>query len=120
MVRHLLIVDDDGDVREMLCDFLEGQGYHVTHAATLSDASARLAAGDIDLVIVDIRLPDGSGVALADRARDAGLPAILLSGHPDSLARIGDLPHRHLAKPFRLTELEALVRGCLCLLEERR
>lgn len=120
MVRYLLIVDDDGDVREMLCDFLEGQGYHVARAATLSGAVARLLGGDINLVIVDVRLPDGSGVALADKARDGGVPAILLTGHPDALARVGDLTHPHLAKPFRLTELEALVESCLCLAAERR
>ena len=120
MVRHLLIVDDDRDVREMQCDCLEGQGYHVARAATLSGGATRLRGGDINLVIADVRLPDGSGVALADKASDGGVPAILLTGHPDALARIGDLPHPHLAKPFRLTELEALVESCLCLAAERR
>lgn len=120
MTRHFLIVDDDVDVRDMLCDFLEGQGYGVQRAATLSGAAAALEGGDIDLMIVDIRLPDGNGVSLADAARAKGVPAILLTGHPDVLLQLGELQHPHLAKPFRLTELEALVEGCLCLSEERR
>jgi DNA-binding NtrC family response regulator len=114
-ICKVLLVEDDGGIRELLTDVFESEGYHFVLAANAEEMRAAMAGDpDIDILIVDVRLPGGdSGLVLAQEARARGLPVILTSGdraHLDSLAKSG---HRHIAKPFRLAALLALIEDTL-------
>ncbi len=70
---QILLVEDDEDLREGLSFALEHEGYSVSVAATCSEAETHLSTQPVDLVILDVMLPDGSGFDLCRRLRD-GLP----------------------------------------------
>lgn len=106
----ILVVDDDAEVREIVAEFLTDSGYHVLQAEGGTDALRVLdEAGAVDLVITDIRMPDISGIDLAERIiRDhQGLKVILISGY--FVARETSL--RLLRKPFRMKELAEAVQA---------
>lgn len=106
----VLVVDDDAEVREIVAEFLTDSGYHVLQAEGGRDALRVLdQAGAVDLVITDVRMPDISGIDLAERiTRDhQGLKVILISGY--FVARETSL--RLLRKPFRMKELEEAVKA---------
>lgn len=62
--RTVLIVEDEKVIRGTLCEFLEGEGYEVSDAATVSDALALARARDFHVAVCDVQLPDGDGIAL--------------------------------------------------------
>lgn len=106
----ILVVDDDAEVREIVAEFLSDAGYRVLQAEGGMDALRVLAeAAVVDLVITDVRMPDISGIDLAERiTRDhQGLKVILISGY--FVARQTSL--RLLRKPFRMKELEEAVQA---------
>lgn len=106
----ILVVDDDAEVREIVAEFLSDTGYHVLQAEGGRDALRVLdQERAVDLVITDVRMPDISGIDLAERViRDRkGLKVILISGY--FVARETSL--RLLRKPFRMKELEAAVQA---------
>jgi DNA-binding NtrC family response regulator len=110
-ICKVLVVEDDSDIRELLSDVFEIEGYHFTLAANAAEMRAALASDpDIDILIVDVRLPGGEdGLVLAQEASSQGLPVIVTSGdraHFDNNATPG---HRHIAKPFRVSSLLALI-----------
>ena len=114
-ICKVLVVEDDSGIRELLTDVFESEGYHFVLAANAEEMRAAMAGDpDIDILIVDVRLPGGdSGLILAQEASARGLPVILTSGdraHFDALATSG---HRHIAKPFRLAALLALIEETL-------
>ena len=65
-----MVVEDDPDAAEMLCELLEQRGHQVTHAATAREGLARLREGSTDAVLSDLGLPDMSGYELARAIRD--------------------------------------------------
>jgi len=85
MVATILVVDDEKNIRRTLRMVLEGAGFQTLEAASAEDALARLQANDIDLVILDVRLPNMSGIeALAQvrsRPETRNLPVLMVSGH---------------------------------------
>ena len=100
----LLIVDDDDEVRPIIAEFLADSGYRVLQADGGARALALLESyPEIRMVVTDIRMPDMSGVELADLVtqRWDGLKIILISGYSD----IHPGSHRFLRKPFRMHEL---------------
>jgi len=110
--QRILLVEDDTDLRRVVCEALELAGHQVTTAVDGLDAVAKLEQGEFDVVCSDVAMPNGmSGIELAERVRvrypGAGL--ILTSGYPRS--ELGKLPEGtlFLAKPYRLAQLlEAL------------
>jgi DNA-binding response OmpR family regulator len=109
----VLIVDDQPDIREVIKGGLEDRGFRVLCAADGCAMRYALATQPIDLVVLDMVLPDESGTALAAVARRRGVPVLLISGNPDVLRGEADLPGRCLAKPFRLSELAAAIDDAL-------
>jgi DNA-binding NtrC family response regulator len=120
----VLVVDDEGSVRETMAEALGFYGYHVVAAASVEEAEAakqRLGAEGIHLVIADVHLTPGpqarAGYALAQRwrAQHPGLPFILISGDLSNQ----DLPEvragaiRFLVKPFQIDVLLEAVRDAL-------
>ncbi|HXG91242.1 MAG TPA: response regulator [Blastocatellia bacterium] len=66
---HILIIEDDEDTRFVYSVLLQIEGYRVTHVGTVSDALARALSTQYDLIIMDVRLPDGDGVELCQQIR---------------------------------------------------
>jgi two-component system, OmpR family, response regulator len=70
VVTHILAVEDDEQVQELLSDYLSHEGFRVTIAATGAAMMAALAAEPPDLILLDLRLPDGDGLALVRQLRN--------------------------------------------------
>jgi DNA-binding NtrC family response regulator len=110
---RILLVEDDADVRPLLEHILLSSGYQVTVAERVASANQQLENQPFDLVVTDVNLPDGNGLAVADKAAAAGIKALVVTGHglslkPGSLAR-----YDYLLKPLRVDELLRAVEGCL-------
>jgi DNA-binding NtrC family response regulator len=102
----ILIVDDDQGILALLRDIFEDVNFDVRLAGTVAEAENVLAGPDrIDVVLTDVLLPDGSGEALCQKAYATGLPCILMSGHPDTIARLQHGPADFVAKPFRIDDV---------------
>ena len=106
---HILVVDDDGRIRDLLKRFLSRNGYLVTVARDAAHASRLLESLAFDLMIVDVMMPGEDGFAFTQRIRDSiTTPIVLLTarGEPDD--RITGLEagaDDYLAKPFEPREL---------------
>jgi len=118
--RHsekLLIVDDDSDVRDIVCSFLSELGYEVQEVPHGEAALAVLDRFDPDLLIIDFAMPgmNGAETAQAIRRRNARLPILFLSGFADTTALEAAVGEEAaiLRKPFRPIELAAAVRTAL-------
>ena len=114
--EKLLVVDDDGDVRDIVRRVLAELGYEVHEASNGNEALAALSAFDPDLLVVDFAMPtmNGAEVVATARARKAGLKILFLSGYADTAvlnSAVEQAPLLH--KPFRPAELAAAVRTAL-------
>ena len=80
---RITIVDDEPNIGLSLQLILEGEGYGVTLCGSVAEFRARCAAGRTDLYLLDVRLPDGSGIDVlrAIRQREEGTPVVMISGH---------------------------------------
>ena len=113
--EHLLVVDDDPRLRELLARYLGEQGFRVSTVADGAAMDALLARARPDLVILDLMLPgeDGLSIARRLRARDH-IPIIILSARGEDVDRIVGLEggaDDYLAKPFNPRELLARLRA---------
>jgi two-component system OmpR family response regulator len=115
--NHILIVDDHADIRALVQNYLEDEGYKVSTAAD-GEAMRRVMAQDsVDLVLLDLILPGEDGLALARDLRvGADIGIIILTGRGETLDRIIGLEmgaDDYLPKPFHLRELLARVKSVL-------
>jgi signal transduction histidine kinase/CheY-like chemotaxis protein len=116
---HILVVEDDPDVRRVIVECLSLIGYRVTEAANGTEGLAALAATQPDLMVVDYAMPDMTGAEMISRSREiAELPVIMATGYADMAAveRLAGKP-TILRKPFDLATLGNAVAD---LLEARR
>jgi two-component system phosphate regulon response regulator OmpR len=106
---HLLLVDDDRRIRDLLSRFLRGEGYRVTTAASASDARAKLTGLHFDLLILDVMMPGESGFDLARFIRtQSSVPIVMLTARAEPDSRIEGLQlgaDDYVAKPFEPREL---------------
>ncbi|MCB4769398.1 response regulator transcription factor [Ancylobacter sp. Lp-2] len=106
---HLLIVDDDRRIRDLLSRFLSEHGYRVTTAESADDARGRLAGLTFDLLILDVMMPGMNGLDLARLVRtESGVPILMLTARSETEDRIKGLEigaDDYLAKPFEPREL---------------
>lgn len=116
----ILVVEDEGDVRELARDVLEMNGYRVLEALDVADATrlAQTHPGPIDLLITDVMMPGATGPELARRLRAhrPGLPVLCMSGYPESADQRIDGEagwNAWLQKPFTPDMLMRKVRECL-------
>lgn len=104
-LRHVLVVDDDGNIRGLLSAALEDRGDRVTSVADGRSMRDVLSRDRVDVVVLDIRLPGEDGHSLALHAQELGLPVILISGSGEAT----EFAQKHrltlLRKPFRLQDL---------------
>lgn len=106
---HILVVDDDRRLRDLLARFLGDNGYRVTTAANTADADLRLARLVFDAIVLDIMMPGENGFDFARRFRiESNIPILMLTARADSKDRINGLEigvEDYLAKPFEPREL---------------
>jgi two-component system, OmpR family, response regulator len=122
--RHILVVDDDTELREQIVAYLTDHGYQV-HAASDAKAMDReLSAAPIDLVVLDLMLPGEDGLSICRRLSADGGPAIIMvSAMGEEIDRVLGLElgaDDYLAKPCSPRELLARVRAVFRRLEEAR
>ena len=114
---HILVVDDDKRLRELLRKYLSEQGFRVTIAADAADARHKLQSLAFDLLVLDIMMPGESGLDLTQALRkDSDVPILMLTamGEPDD--RISGLERGaddYLSKPFEPRELVLRIRTIL-------
>lgn len=113
-----LLIEDNEDLANAVASRMRQDGHVVDHAASLEDASAYLAAGEYDLLLLDIMLPDGDGRDFLKHHRARGLdtPVIVLTARSQVSDRIGSLDlgaDDYVTKPFDHAELEARCRAVL-------
>ncbi|MFQ5958753.1 MAG: response regulator [Alphaproteobacteria bacterium] len=106
---HVLVVDDDRRLRELLQKYLAENGYRVTTAADAADARARLEGLAFDLLVLDVMMPGESGLDLTESLRaTSGVPILLLTAMGEADHRIAGLERGaddYLPKPFEPREL---------------
>ncbi|KRR08425.1 two-component system response regulator [Bradyrhizobium jicamae] len=106
---HLLLVDDDRRIRDLLSRFLSGEGYRVTTASSATDARSKLLGLHFDLLILDVMMPGETGFDLARFIRtSSSVPIIMLTARHEAEARIEGLQigaDDYVAKPFEPREL---------------
>ena|SRR5665213_3350419 len=105
---RILVIDDDSDIRDVLAQFLHGAGYQVDAVGTAAAALSQIEGQTYDLVVTDAKLPDGSGVAIADLAKARGMAAVILTGYAAE-TRPGGPQHDYLFKPIRAEEFARAV-----------
>jgi two-component system, OmpR family, response regulator len=114
---HILAVDDDEQVRDLLSDYLTHEGFRVSLAPSGAAMAAALEAEPVDLILLDLRLPDSDGLALIRQLRtESQMPVIILSGKVEEVDRIVGLElgaDDYLTKPFNPRELLARIKAVL-------
>lgn len=115
---RILIVDDDPYFLRVLSRILSSENFEVSTASGASEASQVLRDKPFDVVISDLRLPDGDGLSLLQGIREAGsaVPVVILTayGEVDSyLAAMNAGAAEYLNKPIKSDELISVVRSCL-------
>jgi DNA-binding response OmpR family regulator len=117
-MRRLLVVEDDPTIAEPLARALRRDGYDVDVRADGASALARANRGDVDMVLLDLGLPDVDGMDVCRRLRaeSPGLPILMLTARADELDTVIGLDagaDDYVTKPFRLAELLARVRAVM-------
>jgi len=117
---NILIVDDDLEIRDLLKTYLERNGYHATTAANGHGMWSALDQGRVDLIVLDLMLPDEDGLTLCRNLRahsmHSNLPVIMLTARGEETDRIVGLEmgaDDYLPKPFNPRELLARIKSVL-------
>ena len=115
---HILVVDDDRRIRELLTSFLSGHGLRVTAAASAAEARERMRGLAFDLIVLDIMMKEETGIELTRsiRAERNSIPILLLSALGDPPDRVNGLASGsddYLPKPFEPMELLLRIRSIL-------
>jgi CheY-like chemotaxis protein len=119
----VLVVDDDPDILDAICDILDAEGYRVSRARHGLEALEQVEAARPDIILLDLMMPVMDGVAfshaLRQRPRVRDIPIVVISadGNPQRAASVGAAGY--LAKPFDIEALLAQVAGITRLTGER-
>jgi two-component system, OmpR family, response regulator len=107
---HILVVENEPGLYEMIRATLECDGFHVTFTPKKAAAMSLLSSLKIDLVVVDVNLPDGLGTEVAQYAASLTIPSILMTGHPKHIMEFDQKDIAYIAKPFGPEQLRQEVR----------
>jgi two-component system OmpR family response regulator len=114
---HILVVDDDTDIRTLLSEYLEGQGFRATAVADAKAMRRCLETTQVDLVVLDLMLPGESGLSVCrDLRTRSQVPVIMLTALGEEIDRIVGLEvgaDDYLPKPFNPRELLGRIRAVL-------
>lgn len=106
---HLLVVDDDTRIRNLLKQFLSENGYRITVAGTAQEARRKLEGLDFDLIVLDVMMPGETGVQLTQSLRETkSVPILMLTALSETDSRVTGLQagaDDYLPKPFDPREL---------------
>jgi len=111
--EHVLVVDDEADIRGTLSELLRYNGYRVDSVGSGAEAVAAVSVEQPDIVLLDLLLPGMSGIDVANQLRATwpALPILFVSGHAEPDLLNSAVPGvRLLRKPFQSEELYAAVR----------
>ncbi|MGB8181206.1 MAG: response regulator [Stellaceae bacterium] len=121
MESHLLVVDDDARLRDLLRRYLTDQGFRVTTAGDAAEARRKLDSIAFDLLVLDVMMPGEDGFALTASLRESSrIPILLLTAKAEGADRIGGLERGaddYLTKPFEPRELVLRIRNILQRME---
>jgi len=114
--ENILIVDDDRSIRMILGEALRSWGYQTTDASTVAEALKRFSDDEPSFVLLDIDLPDGSGLDVLSQIKElnAETIAVMISGNVDianTIAALRGGAHDFIGKPIRLEELRVTLRN---------
>ena len=118
-MRQLLVVDDEPQVARVIQVSFERDGWGVSTASRLADALERIKQTDFDIIFLDVKLPDGSGLDFLKKLREGedaiDTPIIVLSGAEFANVRqtVRDLGGTYVAKPFSPSKLKTMVNDML-------
>lgn len=114
---HLLVVDDDTRIRDLLHRYLMEQGFRVTVAGDAAEARRKLEGIEFDLIILDVMMPGETGISLTQSMREKrAIPIILLTARAEAESRIAGLEagaDDYLPKPFDPRELVLRINNIL-------
>lgn len=114
---HLLVVDDDRRIRDLLSRFLSTEGYRISTADSAAMARAKLASLSFDLLILDVMMPGETGFEFARRIRDtSAVPILMLTARDAAESRITGLElgaDDYVSKPFEPRELSLRIASIL-------
>ncbi len=117
ILPHVVALDDDPAIREVVADYLAENDLRVTTVANGKELTAALARDTVDLVVLDLRLPGEDGMQIARRLREeSSIPILMLTGRIDEADRVMGLElgaDDYLTKPFSTRELLARIRALL-------
>jgi two-component system OmpR family response regulator len=112
--KHILVVDDNGDVRDVIVASLQAHNYRVSSAPGGSVMRDSLETGDtVDCVILDALMPGEASASLALHLKERGISVVMISGSPDAMKYAMDNGLQLLRKPFHLQELYNAVNTAL-------
>jgi two-component system, OmpR family, response regulator len=105
-IKHILVVDDDGDVRAVLVEILRDREYRVSSAVDGITMREFLDGDDpVDAIVLDAAMPGEASGTLALLAKELGLPLVMVSGSPDDMQFAADNGLQMLEKPFKAQQL---------------
>lgn len=117
VANRLLIIDDDAELNALLAEYLARFGHRLAAATTAAEGRRALEAGGVDLLILDLMLPDRDGLSLCREIRaDFDVPIVMLSARGDVADRVVGLElgaDDYLPKPFEPRELAARIESVL-------
>jgi CheY-like chemotaxis protein len=119
MVQRVLVGDDNEQMRRLIVELLEAEGYEVSEATGTGEVLEQVSYGRPDLIILDVQMPGGGGIeairAIRSDPANGGVPVLLLSGsvdlHVDLASEVG--ADAQLPKPFRIDEFRDTVESLL-------
>jgi two-component system OmpR family response regulator len=114
---HVMLLDDDAEIRTLVCEYLNRYQVECVGVSTIAQLRRRLAVEHVDLILLDIMLPDGNGLQMCQEIREySRVPIILLTALADESDRVLGLEmgaDDYLTKPFSARELLARIRAVL-------
>ena len=106
---HVLVVDDDRRLRQLVASYLGRNGYRVTAVASADEARARLASLSFEIIVLDVMMPGENGFAFAESLRETSdIPILMLTARGEASDRVRGLEagvDDYLAKPYEPKEL---------------
>jgi DNA-binding NtrC family response regulator len=117
-IAHLLAVDDDGAIRELLKEFFQGLGYEIALAANGSEALSIIRQQDFDCIISDHVMPDMNGLELLERLREQNkkIPFLMITGYPAIETAVEVMKrgaYDYITKPLQLEDVRIKVERAL-------
>jgi two-component system response regulator PilR (NtrC family) len=117
-VKRILVVDDEQSMRELLAIMLRKEGYDVVLADSRAMAASVLARGPVEMVLTDVKLPDGDGIEILRHVKAASpeTAVVVMTAFGSAEMAVAAMKlgaHDYLTKPFDIEELKIVVRGAL-------